>query len=161
EYGDLANRMDAEDKARHHAEAAAAAAAAGPEEVGLARGVGDDAAATPVHRLDRDEVVGGETHMAREQAETAAQRIAGDADRRAAAGREGQAFAREATVDGPDRLAGANAHRRGARIDADVVERPRVDDEPARLREALERVAARAHGEGHAIGASPGHHGLD
>ena len=127
-----------EDERGDDAEARATGPAQRPQE--LLVGVDDP----PVgeHDLRRAQAVRGQPVQAAEDPEAAAEREAGDADGRAAAGRDRAPAGVERVVDRAQPRAGAD--RRALALDADRVQRRDVDDDALRGRAAREAVPAAA-----------------
>ena len=133
----------------HHAEVPAAAPLAGPEQVSVMVRVGGGGEHRAVRRddLQRLEVVAGQAVGPGGYPDAAAERQAGDADRRAGAGHR-TALGREAVVEVDQPGARADGGARAGH--GDRLQVTDVDDQPARARPAGVAVPAGARGERHA-----------
>jgi hypothetical protein len=137
--------MDAEREAGHHAEVSAPAAAQGPVQIRVLVRADSKQAAVGRDDSGTDEVVGGEPELASGQAHAATQGVAGDADRRARAGRDRDARAASAAYRVDQLGPAADGRGAGVRVDGDAAEVAEVEHHPARQRGvAGVAVAARA-----------------
>ena len=134
-----------------HAELAPAGAAECPEELGLAGAVAVDEASVGEHDLSTDEAVARETVRAPQQADPAAEREAGDPDRRSAAGRDGSPVRVQCRVHLRESSAGPHG---GESVvgHGDVVHRAQVEHDPVARRSPREAVAAAARRDAQARG---------
>jgi hypothetical protein len=123
----------------------AAAAAQRPEELGVGFGIDLDDLAAGQDELERDEVVAGETVLAGEPADPAAERQAGHPRLGHDPGRDDQPVRRGRGVDVAEPAAAARVHQPGLRIDGDLAQPGQVDGQAA-VRHGLARhiVAAAA-----------------
>ena len=136
--------VGAEGEAGDDAEVAAAAAQR-PEQLGVAIGVDLDHLAAGQHELEGDEVVAGETVLAGEPADPAAERQAGHPGLGHDPGRDDQPVRRGRGVDVAEPAAAARVHQLALRIDGDLAQPGQVDGQAA-VRHGLARhvVAAAA-----------------
>ena len=139
--------MRPEDEARHDPELAGAPAAAGPVEIRMLRGTGEQQLSAGGDDLQRAHVVASEAPGAARESVPSAERQARDSDGRARPCGNRDAFLRKPLHDVDEE--GARTDRRRARrvVDADSVHPRDVDDDATASRVA--RIA---------VPAGPGHH---
>ena len=160
----------AEREACNHAEAKRACAAQRPEQILVALLVALHHAPVGQHHLGRDQLVRRQPPATAQQAEPAAERLAADPDRGAAAGRDRDFVPGQGGVEVAEPEAGP--HGRRTVRDLEGIHRPEVQDHPGARRAPSEVVASAPHrdrdtraareGErlGHVLGRPAQHDGL-
>ena len=108
-----------------------------------------------IDHLHRHQAVAGHAVLPREETKAAAQRVAGDSDRRARAAGNAELERSHCLVHLSERGAAADRDGALAPIHPDRVEEARIDDEAVAQRQGFIRMAPASHRERHAPGARP------
>src|SRR5688500_13950394 len=130
EEGHSFDGAHSEGERRGDAEVAAATTAQGPEEIRVLFRAGAQRRAIRIDQVNGEEVVAGETVLAGQEPEPATERQPRDPDALAGPGGQREAVLPETTVEIAQADPGTDAHFTASRVDTDLAQAAKVDDQP-------------------------------